>query len=133
MSSRLHQAVVCLAIVQVFSASAEPATSPGGMQITRAGSQPSSAGPDAFFTGRARVDPIWPADANINAAGANVTFEAGARSAWHTHPAGQHLVVVSGVGGRRSGESRFRRFDRATSCGVRRESSTGTAPRLRQP
>ena len=67
-------------------------------QITRAGSQPSSVGPEANFTGRVRVDMIWPADGGINASGGLVTFEPGARSAWHTHPAGQRLVVVSGVG-----------------------------------
>ncbi|MCC3261927.1 cupin domain-containing protein, partial [Paenibacillus polymyxa] len=49
-------------------------------------------------TGRARIDPVWPADKNINASGGLVTFEPGARSAWHTHPAGQRLVVTSGVG-----------------------------------
>ena len=67
-------------------------------QITRAGTQPSAAGPSDYFIGQARVDPVWPADKNINASGALVTFEPGARSAWHTHPAGQRLVVVSGVG-----------------------------------
>jgi quercetin dioxygenase-like cupin family protein len=67
-------------------------------QITRAGSQPSAAGPSETFTGRVRVDPVWPADASINASGGLVTFEPGARSAWHTHPAGQRLVVQSGVG-----------------------------------
>ena len=67
-------------------------------QITRAGSQPSAVGPEANFTGRVRVDMIWPADAGITGSGALVTFEPGSRSAWHTHPAGQRLVVVSGVG-----------------------------------
>lgn len=67
-------------------------------QITRAGEQPSSAGPSQFFTGHARIDPVWPADKNINATGALVTFEPGARSAWHTHPTGQRLLVTSGVG-----------------------------------
>jgi quercetin dioxygenase-like cupin family protein len=66
--------------------------------ITRAGEQPSAVGSADFFTGRVRVDPVWPADGHINASGAWVTFEPGARSAWHTHPAGQRLVVVSGVG-----------------------------------
>lgn len=60
--------------------------------------QPSAAGPETFFTGRVRVDPIWPASHRVNASGAHVTFEPGARSAWHTHPGGQQLVVVSGVG-----------------------------------
>ncbi|HZW14042.1 MAG TPA: cupin domain-containing protein [Noviherbaspirillum sp.] len=72
--------------------------SPSAQQITRAGSQPSAAGPAANFTGQVRVDMMWPADDGINASGALVTFEPGARSAWHTHPAGQRLVVVSGMG-----------------------------------
>ena len=67
-------------------------------EITRAGVQASAAGPAEFFTGRVRVDPVWAADADINTSGAWVTFEPGARSAWHTHPAGQRLVVLSGVG-----------------------------------
>lgn len=67
-------------------------------QITRAGDQPSVAGPAEYFIGRVRIDPVWPADKNINASGGLVTFEPGARSAWHTHPAGQRLVVTSGVG-----------------------------------
>lgn len=67
-------------------------------QITRAGTQASTTGPAEYFTGHARVDPLFPADANINASAAYVTFEPGARSAWHTHPAGQRLVVTAGVG-----------------------------------
>jgi quercetin dioxygenase-like cupin family protein len=67
-------------------------------EITRAGAQASAAGPAEYFTGRVRVDPVWAADANINTSGAWVTFEPGARSAWHTHPAGQRLVVLLGVG-----------------------------------
>jgi quercetin dioxygenase-like cupin family protein len=70
----------------------------GAQQITRAGEQPSATGPAEFFTGRVRVDPVWPADKNINASGGLVTFEPGARSAWHTHPAGQRLMVTAGVG-----------------------------------
>jgi quercetin dioxygenase-like cupin family protein len=78
-------------------ASAQRGSAPA-QQITRAGSEPSSVGPEANFTGRVRVDMVWPADGSINASGALVTFEPGARSAWHTHPAGQRLAVVSGVG-----------------------------------
>jgi quercetin dioxygenase-like cupin family protein len=94
---------LCLAASQTaLPAAAEPstATAPStvAQQITRAGTQPSVAGPSDYFTGQVRVDPVWPADENINASGALVTFEPGARSAWHTHPAGQRLVVVSGVG-----------------------------------
>jgi quercetin dioxygenase-like cupin family protein len=79
------------------AAAGPPAVSPG-QQIMRAGSQASAAGPAANFTGQVRVDMIWPADEGISASGALVTFEPGARSAWHTHPAGQRLVVVSGMG-----------------------------------
>ena len=67
-------------------------------EIARAGTQQASTGPAEFFTGRVRVDPLWPATDGISASGAYVTFDAGARSAWHTHPAGQRLVVTSGVG-----------------------------------
>ena len=66
--------------------------------ITRAGTQASAAGPEANFTGRVRVDPLAPANEHINAGTAYVTFEPGARSAWHTHPRGQYLVVTAGVG-----------------------------------
>lgn len=67
-------------------------------QIARVGSQASIAGGNDTFTGRVRIDPVWPASDGITASGALVTFEPGARSAWHTHPAGQRLVVTSGVG-----------------------------------
>jgi 4-carboxymuconolactone decarboxylase len=69
-----------------------------GQQILRAATQAPTVGPMEHFTGRARVDPLFPVDEDINASGAYVTFEPGARSAWHTHPAGQRLVVTSGVG-----------------------------------
>lgn len=67
-------------------------------QISRAGSQASATGPADYFSGRVRVDPLFPVSSQINASGAYVTFEPGARSAWHTHPAGQRLVVISGMG-----------------------------------
>lgn len=91
---------LCAAAAQAILAFASepPSTTAGAQQITRAGEQPSASGPAEFFTGRVRIDPVWPADKNINASGGLVTFEPGARSAWHTHPAGQRLVVTSGVG-----------------------------------
>ncbi|KWU52757.1 MULTISPECIES: (R)-mandelonitrile lyase [Pseudomonas] len=67
-------------------------------QILRATTQASMAGPQAYFSGQVRVDPLFPASDEINASGAYVSFEPGARSAWHTHPAGQQLVVISGIG-----------------------------------
>lgn len=68
------------------------------MTITRAGAQASAKGPDQNFTGAVRVDPLFSAHAPSTASGAYVTFEPGARSAWHTHPKGQVLVVTAGVG-----------------------------------
>lgn len=94
----LSPILTCLVIAQPMAAGAQESAAGADMQITRAGAQPSAAGPDAFFTGRVRVDPVWSANQHINTSGAHVTFEPGARSAWHTHPAGQQLVIVSGVG-----------------------------------
>ena len=68
------------------------------MKITRAGKQPSKPGPDDWFTGTVRMDPLFQAEAPGRAAGAHVTFEPGARTAWHTHPAGQTLIVTFGRG-----------------------------------
>jgi quercetin dioxygenase-like cupin family protein/uncharacterized protein (DUF1330 family) len=84
--------------VATAGAASQPADSATAQQITRAGTHPSVAGPAEFFTGRVRVDPVWPADGDINASGGLVTFEPGSRSAWHSHPKGQRLVVMSGVG-----------------------------------
>ncbi|HEY8594401.1 MAG TPA: cupin domain-containing protein [Devosiaceae bacterium] len=68
------------------------------MHIVRAGSQPSVRGPADWFTGPVRIDPLFTAEAPARAAGNAVTFEPGARTAWHTHPLGQVLVVTAGVG-----------------------------------
>lgn len=68
------------------------------MNITRAGSQPSNKGPADWFTGTVRIDPLFTAPSPARAAGAAVTFEPGARTAWHTHPLGQTLIVLSGFG-----------------------------------
>ena len=68
------------------------------MDIRRSGSQPSSAGPQDYFTGSVRVEPLFPATDIMPITGASVTFQPGARSAWHTHPFGQTLIVTAGVG-----------------------------------
>lgn len=68
------------------------------MNIQRAGSQPSQKGPAEWFTGEVRIDPLFQAQPPARGAGASVTFEPGARTAWHTHPLGQTLIVTSGVG-----------------------------------
>ena len=68
------------------------------MEIKRSGSQASAKGPAEWFTGTVRIDPLFDAPVPARAAGASVTFEPGARTAWHTHPLGQTLIVTSGVG-----------------------------------
>jgi quercetin dioxygenase-like cupin family protein len=68
------------------------------MDIKRSGSQPSGLGPADWFTGAVRIDPLFQAPDPARVAGASVTFEPGARTAWHTHPLGQTLIVTSGCG-----------------------------------
>ena len=68
------------------------------MEIRRAGTQASRRGPAEYFTGEVRIDPLFEAPEPARAAGASVTFEPGARTAWHTHPLGQTLVVTAGRG-----------------------------------
>jgi len=68
------------------------------MEILRSGSRPSGKGPDDWFTGTVRIDPLFPVAAPARAAGNAVTFEPGARTAWHTHPLGQVLIVTFGSG-----------------------------------
>ncbi|MBR1241873.1 cupin domain-containing protein [Bradyrhizobium sp. AUGA SZCCT0274] len=68
------------------------------MDIKRSGSQPSGKGPPDYFTGTVRVDPLFKATEPARVVGASVTFEPGARTAWHTHPLGETLIVTSGFG-----------------------------------
>ena len=68
------------------------------MEITRAGSLPYAKGPADWFTGAVRIDPLFAAKPPARTAGACVTFEPGARTAWHTHPLGQTLIVTVGCG-----------------------------------
>lgn len=68
------------------------------MDITRTGSQPSVKGPAEWFSGTVRIDPLFQAPDPARVAGASVTFEPGARTAWHTHPLGQTLIVIAGCG-----------------------------------
>ena len=70
----------------------------GTMEIKRSGSQPSGKGPVDYFTGAVRIDPLFQAPDPARVRGASVTFEPGARTAWHTHPLGQTLIVTSGRG-----------------------------------
>ena len=68
------------------------------MEIKRSGSQASEKGPSDWFTGTVRLDPLFRTPDPARAAGASVTFEPGARTAWHTHPLGQTLIVTGGCG-----------------------------------
>jgi quercetin dioxygenase-like cupin family protein len=79
-----------------MAATGPAATAP--IRITGAGTTASAAGPADYFTGRVRIDAPFQADAPARVGGATVTFEPGARTAWHTHPLGQTLIVTAGVG-----------------------------------
>lgn len=68
------------------------------MKITRSGANASVRGPEDYFTGTVRIDPMFQAEDPGRVAGSHVTFEPGARTAWHTHPAGQTLIVTFGRG-----------------------------------
>jgi len=68
------------------------------MEIKRCGSQPSAKGPQEYFTGTVRIDTLMSPPEPARVAGASVTFEPGARTAWHTHPLGQTLIVTAGCG-----------------------------------
>jgi quercetin dioxygenase-like cupin family protein len=68
------------------------------MKITRNGSVPSKPGPGSYFTGKVRMDMEFNAEAPARVGGVRVTFEPGARTAWHTHPLGQTLIVTEGLG-----------------------------------
>ncbi|HEY4733635.1 MAG TPA: cupin domain-containing protein [Gemmatimonadaceae bacterium] len=76
------------------------------MEIKRVGSTPSAKGPADWFTGTVRIDALFQAPQPARVAGAAVTFEPGARTAWHTHPLGQTLLVTAGLGrAQREGEA----------------------------
>ncbi|MFL5754269.1 MAG: cupin domain-containing protein [Bacteroidia bacterium] len=68
------------------------------MEITRVGNKPSFKGPEDWFTGAVRVDPLFESNEARRGAAVTVTFEPGARTAWHTHPLGQTLIIISGCG-----------------------------------
>src|SRR4051812_47084200 len=80
---------------RVNAASDDPAQA---VQVTRSGAQPSAKGSAEYFTGSVRIDPLFQASDPSRVSGGLVTFEPGARTAWHTHPLGQTLIVTSGRG-----------------------------------
>jgi quercetin dioxygenase-like cupin family protein len=111
------------------------------MDIKRSGSQPSAKGPEEYFTGTVRVDPLFEAADPARTIGASVTFEPSARTAWHTHPLGQTLIVTAGCGlAQRWGgailqgdATRTSKFDRETQSGFRPVRSIGTEPHPSPP
>jgi quercetin dioxygenase-like cupin family protein len=90
------------AIVAAKSAAAQMLTQTNArnriMNIKRSGSKPSTKGPAEYFTGAVRVDPLFRPQEPARTSGAYVTFEPGARTAWHTHPLGQTLIITAGFG-----------------------------------
>lgn len=96
MKAPLTQALATAALLA--AGGAEAAERKEAQQVVRAGSQAPSAGPEANFTGQVKVEMLWPNNERIQASGAYVSFEPGARSAWHTHPSGQRLLVTAGTG-----------------------------------
>ena len=85
-------------LMGVAVAQSQTSRDKGAIQIVRKGSQQSRQAPAEHFTGSARVDPLFEATAPSHVGGALVTFDPGARTAWHTHPLGQILIVTAGVG-----------------------------------
>lgn len=101
------------------------------MDITRAGTTPSAAGPADWFAGTVRIDPLFPVHDPARTSGTAVTFEPGARTARHAHPLGQTLIVTAGCGRVQALGDRSARSGPATSSGSRPVKSTGTVPHLR--
>ncbi len=103
------------------------------MHIHRAGQTPSRPGPAEWFTGRVRIDALFNAADPDRVQGAHVTFEPGARTAWHTHPLGQTLIVTSGAGRVQREGARSRKFVPGMSSGSSRARNTGMEHRLKPP
>src|SRR3712207_441663 len=100
------------------------------MEVKKNGSQPSQKGPEEYFTGSVRIDPLFQAPEPARNSGALVTFEPGARSAWHWHPLGPHARRHPRLWlGAEARAGRRWRFGRAMSSGVRPTRGTGTALR----
>jgi 4-carboxymuconolactone decarboxylase len=95
---KIFAAIVISFCMLAFGARSQTSKDPGAIRIVRSGSQPSRQGPAENFTGPVRVDPLFQASAPARASASLVTFEAGARTAWHTHPLGQVLIVTAGTG-----------------------------------
>ena len=98
MKTALATMTLCCAFGAAFAAGQAQAQTQANVTVARAGTQPSRAGPAQNFTGAVRVDSPFQASAPGRVSGGIVTFEPGARTAWHVHPLGQTLIVTAGVG-----------------------------------
>ena len=100
----MRKLILTLTLVMLFAsvayAGSEKAPEKGkdSQEVYRSGSQKSFKGPEDLFTGDVQVDMLFPSNETAHYSGAYVTFQPGARTAWHLHPAGQHMIVTSGVG-----------------------------------
>ncbi|MBW4421690.1 MAG: cupin domain-containing protein [Myxacorys californica WJT36-NPBG1] len=94
----VSSSLLALGFSPVAQAQAPSSNNTQLVEVRRNGSQPSTQGPAENFTGTVRIDPLFSAQSPVRAGGASVTFEPGARTAWHTHPLGQTLIVTAGVG-----------------------------------
>ena len=103
------------------------------MDIKRAGSQPSAKGPSEWFTGTVRIDALFQAPDPAFVQGASVTFEPGARTAWHTHPLGQTLIVTAGCGWVQRDAGPIEESGPVMWFGFRRAGSIGMVPHRPQP
>lgn len=101
------------------------------LEVYRAGSQRSFKGPDNLFTGDVQVDMLFPANETAHYSGAYVTFQAGARTNWHSHPAGQHMVVTSGKGLTGTRDGRIVEFEKGDViwCPVDTDHWHGASPK----
>lgn len=102
------------------------------MDIKRVGSQSSAKGPSEWFTGTVRIDALFQAPDPALVSGASVTFEPGARTAWHTHPLGQTLIVTAGAAGHSAKADLSRRSGPVTWFGSRPARSTGMVQHRQQ-
>ena len=103
----------------------------GTMEIKRNGSRPSGKGPEAWFNGTVRVDPLFQAGDPVRVSGGQVTFEPGARTMWHTHPLGQTIIITAGFGWAQCEGGPVEEIRPGDVVWFPRARSTGTAPRPR--
>ena len=99
------------------------------MKIERNGSRPSTKGAQDYFSGSVRVEPVFQVGDPMRLNAGSVTFEPGARTAWHTHPLGQTLIITAGLGWVQTEGGQSRKSGRETWCGFRPVRNTGTAQR----